>query len=333
MTDDNAFKRKARKHQQATGDSYTRARRQVDDQRADTADATPTATLLKLLDETTSLGPSAPALQIPAGLQPDGTPIWLDLRDEHEGGSGPHGLITGTTGSGKSTALMSLIFALCIRHSPDEVQLILGDPRKHSIADTFADFPHVRACFTDLERVDRSATEFVDTIRSVLAERTRILADAGPNGAPFDTISDYHQAHAAPNSTLPALPFLIVVVDDVYTLHRSRPTLLDALDVLTRKGRALGVHLLASTSRISSPRPLFDNTTCHIVLRTATEAESRRLLGTVEAAHLPAARPGAGWLVTKGNQTSVAFNGFHPSRSAISAAARRFAPATQQQPG
>ena len=81
MTDANAFKRKARKHQQATGDSYTRARRQVDVNHANDNDAAPTDTLLTLLTEPTTEA-TPPTLRIPLGLQADGTPVWLDLRDE-----------------------------------------------------------------------------------------------------------------------------------------------------------------------------------------------------------------------------------------------------------
>ena len=322
MTDDNAFKRKARKHQQATGDSYMRARRQVDVNHANTNAAAPTNTLLTLLAE-----PTTEALRIPLGLQADGTPVWLDLRDEADGGNGPHGLIVGTTGSGKTTALTSLTFALCTRYSPEQVQFILADPRKHSGFDDFADYPHVRATFTDLERVEDAATTLVDTIRGVLDERARTLHDLRRTGSPFDTIGDYQRGHTEPSADPTALPFIFVVVDDLSALCRHRPDVADSLTALTRKGRALGVHLVASTATIGHPLPrdLFDNLVFRITLRTTTEAESRRMIGTPAAAHLPSDRRGVGWITAAPGANPLQFTGFHPSRSVITAASRRSA--------
>lgn len=143
MSTDNSRKKQARRLQPATGMPYTRALRQVATDHSGMAAAPSATTLLNLLGIENTLGAHrtfpatskrAPTndirlrhrgelLPIPLGLAPDGTPVWLDLRDTEAGGNGPHGVLIGTAGSGKSTALHSLAFALCALHSPQTIQL------------------------------------------------------------------------------------------------------------------------------------------------------------------------------------------------------------------
>lgn len=324
MTDSNGFKARARKHQKATGVSYTRALRQVDNDRAASQKPDTTRTLLDLLQDCTA-DPAHPPLRVPLGLQPDGSPVWLDLRNESDGGHGPHGIITGVGGAGKSVALASLVFAMCAQHTPDVVQIILAESQGNGTFDDFSDYPHVAATFTNLEDDAGAATEFVDRIRALLDVRSRALHDAGmrTDGAPLSHISDYHGLGA----DLPALPDVIVVIDDVPALLRRHPHLGTHIENLTRRGRAVGVHLVCTAGSHSTTfRTLLgQNFTWRITLRTATEAESRRVTGTSDAAHIPPNQPGFGYFVPGPGAPPIPFQAFHPSRSVIAAAGRRLA--------
>lgn len=82
-----------------------------------------------------------PLLRVPLGLRDGGTPLWLGLKEEGDGGNGPHGLLAGTTGSGKSTALQSIVFSLCAQYSPELVQVMLIYTKDRSSFDDFTVLP------------------------------------------------------------------------------------------------------------------------------------------------------------------------------------------------
>lgn len=86
-------------------------------------------------------------LRVPLGLGVGGSPVWLDLKDEADGGVGPHGVMIGATGSGKSVALQAMLAGLCARHSPDLLQLVLVDDVDSTVFDELANYPHTEARF------------------------------------------------------------------------------------------------------------------------------------------------------------------------------------------
>lgn len=168
----NSFKKQARRRQKATGESYMRARRQVaNNSPAAAAGAVPgsagEARLLSLLD----LGSAGAAdvsalwtsrdlpvgtgesvilddvLRVPFGLGAGGAPVWLDLKDDAAGGVGPHGVMIGATGSGKSTALQSMLVGLCAQHSSDLLQLVLVDDGDSTVFDELANYRHTEVRF------------------------------------------------------------------------------------------------------------------------------------------------------------------------------------------
>lgn len=168
MSSDNARKKNARRHQAATGDSYTRSRRLANERASEpplsAEDVARAAEVLALLNIESSGGTpdlteawktdaahavarstdTTPLLHVPLGLQPDGSALALALGHKTGEFAGSHGILIGTTGSGKTTALQSLVFALCARYSPEMVQLILIGAKPHSSAFTpFADYPHI----------------------------------------------------------------------------------------------------------------------------------------------------------------------------------------------
>ena len=201
-------------------------------------------------------------------------PVQVDLcRD------GPHALVAGTTGSGKSELLQTLITGLALAHPPDRCSFLLVDYKGGAAFAEAARLPHTVGVLTDL---DGPATE--RALRSLGAEllrRERLLAA--------------HQVNdlaALPEDV--ALARLVIVVDEFATLAEELPTFLPGLVGIAQRGRSLGVHLVLATQRpggVVSPE-IRANCTLRICLRTTDEADSRDVLGLPDAAHLPVGRPG-----------------------------------------
>lgn len=158
-----------------------RARRQLDDAGKDGAlPAASQQRLLSLLglrqggvpDVTTLWARPLPAetnahLRAPVGLQADGAPVWLDLRDGFSGGDGPHGLLLGTTGTGKSTVLQTLLFGLCAQNSPEFLQVLLISGKGEAAFTNFVDYPQV-ATVAD-------GSDYKEVLSALVADRAEAL--------------------------------------------------------------------------------------------------------------------------------------------------------------
>ncbi|WP_342314650.1 hypothetical protein LIX17_25730 (plasmid) [Mycobacterium avium subsp. hominissuis] len=158
-----------------------RARRQLDD--ADKDGASPTASQQRLLsllglgqgdipDVTTLWARPLPEetnahLRTPIGLKVDGSPVWLDLREGFSGGDGPHGVLSGTTGTGKTTVLQSLLFGLCAQNSPDNLQVMLISGKGETAFTNFADYPHVTTV--------PDGSDYTELLSALIADRIETL--------------------------------------------------------------------------------------------------------------------------------------------------------------
>jgi S-DNA-T family DNA segregation ATPase FtsK/SpoIIIE len=205
-------------------------------------------------------------------------PLTVDLCRE-----GPHALIAGTTGSGKSELLQTLIAGLALQHPPDRCSFLLVDYKGGAAFAEAATLPHTVGLVTDL---DAQTTE--RALRSLGAELTRreqLLA-----------AHDAVDIAALPDAV--ALARLVIVVDEFATLAEELPAFVPGLISIAQRGRSLGVHLVLATQRPSgvvSPE-IRANCTLRICLRTTDEADSRDVLGTTDAAHLPVDLPGRAFL-------------------------------------
>ncbi|MBZ5736052.1 hypothetical protein K8Z61_16275 [Nocardioides sp. TRM66260-LWL] len=236
-----------------------------------------------------------PRLEVMLGLDPAGSPVTLDLREAADGGQGPHGLLVGATGSGKSALLRSLVLDLAASHPPERLALGLIDFKGGAAFADLVGLPHVAGLATnlagDLALVDRLAS----ALTTEVAERQQRLSDAGR----LPSLGAW-----TPETTLvhgPPPPRLLLVVDELGELLVARPDLLDVLTALGRVGRSLGIHLLVSTQRWEEGRlhGLEAHLSYRIALRTFSETESRAVLGLPDAARLPRA-PGHGLLRADG---------------------------------
>ncbi|MCC2312889.1 FtsK/SpoIIIE domain-containing protein [Cellulomonas xiejunii] len=215
-------------------------------------------------------------LVTPVGTGPGGTPAVLDLvRD------GPHALVAGTTGAGKSELLTTVVLGLALTHPPRRLAVLLVDFKGGTGLGPLARLPHVVEHVHDLDLA--AARRTLVGLRAELHRREHVLAHAGRTD-----VADLDPA--AP--TTPAR--LLVVVDELRALVDDVPDAAATLSRLAAQGRALGVHLLLATQRPAGavPADLRANLGLRIALRVAEEDDSRDVVGCPDAAHLDPASPG-----------------------------------------
>jgi DNA segregation ATPase FtsK/SpoIIIE, S-DNA-T family len=231
-------------------------------------------------------------LRVPVGVNSVGKPLVLDLKEAALGGMGPHGLVVGATGSGKSELLRTLVTALAITHPPEQLAFVLVDFKGGATFAGMSDLPHVAGTITnlqdDLAMVDRMHAALFGEQR----RRQELLRAAGN----LASIHEYRQRAAAGDDLQP-LPFLLVIVDEFSELLTARPEFIDLFVAIGRLGRSLGVHLLFASQRLDEGRlrGLESHLSYRIGLRTFSAAESRAVLGVPDAHALPAI-PGSAYL-------------------------------------
>lgn len=224
------------------------------------------------------LAPRSTRAHMGVGL--DGTFV-IDLERD-----GPHGLVAGTTGSGKSELLQTLVASLAVANRPDEINFVLVDYKGGSAFAECADLPHTVGMVTDLDThlVERALT----SLNSELRRREHILADIGAKDLP-----DYLDRRAL-DPALPPLPRLVIVIDEFASMVRELPDFVTGLVNLAQRGRSLGLHLILATQRPSGAvsADIRANTTLRIALRTTDATESRDIIDAPDSANLSPSTPG-----------------------------------------
>ncbi|MFJ5952507.1 type VII secretion protein EccCa [Streptomyces noursei] len=234
----------------------------------------------------------ADRLHVPIGVDQDGNPVVLDLKEASQGGMGPHGLCVGATGSGKSELLRTLVLGLAATHSPEALNFVLADFKGGASFAGLADLPHVSALITNLNEDLALVDRMHDAITGELVRRQELLHTAGN----FTGISDYEKAREA-GAPLEPLPTLLLVLDEFSELLAARPDFLHIFLQIGRIGRSLGMHLLLATQRLETGRlhGLDTYLSYRLALRTFSAQESQAVLGTPDAYYLRRL-PGAGLL-------------------------------------
>ncbi|GAB2886093.1 type VII secretion protein EccCa [Streptomyces mayteni] len=236
--------------------------------------------------------PMRDRLRVPIGVSADGGLLELDVKESAQNGMGPHGLLVGATGSGKSELLRTLVSGMAATHSPEQLNFVLVDFKGGATFAGMAELPHVAAVITNLE----DDLTLVDRMREALSgemnRRQEVLRDAGN----LVSVRDYERARQR-GAPLPPLPSLFVVVDEFSELLAQKPDFADLFVQIGRLGRSLGLHLLLASQRLDAGRlrGLEAHLSYRIGLRTFSEAESRTAIGVPDANHLPSA-PGHGYL-------------------------------------
>jgi DNA segregation ATPase FtsK/SpoIIIE, S-DNA-T family len=230
-------------------------------------------------------------LQVPIGITEEGQVVELDLKESAQGGMGPHGLLIGATGSGKSELLRTLILGLAATHSSEVLNLVLVDFKGGATFLNMDQLPHTSAVITnlagELELVDRMQ----DALNGEVIRRQELLHESG-----YASLFDYEKARSA-GANLTPLPTLLLVVDEFSELLASKPDFIELFVTIGRVGRSLGVHLLLASQRLDEGRihRVEGHLSYRIALRTFSSMESRSVIGSAAAYELPT-QPGNGYL-------------------------------------
>ena len=230
-------------------------------------------------------------MQVPIGVTEDGEVIELDLKESAQGGMGPHGLIIGATGSGKSELLRTLVCALAATHSSEILNLVLVDFKGGATFIGMELLPHTSAVITNLADELPLVDRMQDALNGELNRRQELLRASG-----YASLFDYEKARTAGAQLVP-FPVLLVIVDEFSELLSSKAEFMDLFVSIGRLGRSLGVHLLLASQRLDEGRisRVEGHLSYRIGLRTFSSMESRAVIGVSSAYELPP-EPGNGFL-------------------------------------
>ena len=236
--------------------------------------------------------PARELLKAPFGINPSGEPVILDFKESALEGMGPHGLVVGATGSGKSELLRTIVTALAIRHPPEWLAFVLVDFKGGATFAGMADLPHVAGMITNLEDDLTMVDRFHAALLGELRRRQELLKAAGN----LASIHEYRQRREA-GADLEPMPALLVIVDEFSELLHAKPDFIDMFVSIGRLGRSLGMHLLLASQRLEEGRlrGLESHLSYRIALRTFNAMESRIAIGRPDAFELPPV-PGSGFL-------------------------------------
>ncbi|TMR09291.1 FtsK/SpoIIIE domain-containing protein, partial [Nonomuraea zeae] len=206
------------------------------------------------------------------GVGPDG-PFSVDLKLD-----GPHGLIAGTTGAGKSELLQTLICSLAVANRPDQLTFVLIDYKGGAAFKECVRLPHTVGMVSDLD--GHLTQRALDSLAAEIRRRERLLLSAGAKD-----IDDY---------TGDGMPRLVLIIDEFAALVAELPDFVTGLVDIARRGRSLGIHLILATQRPAGvvTADIQANTSLRIALRVTEPAESSDVIDQPDAAHISKSTPG-----------------------------------------
>lgn len=217
------------------------------------------------------------SLAVPIGARAAEDFVDLDL---HEKAHGPHGLVAGTTGSGKSETIQTYILSLAVNFHPHEVGFLLIDYKGGGMANLFAKLPHLLGTITNLDK--QESMRAMASIKSELNRRQKIFGEHGVNH-----INDYNKLFRMGKADEP-LPHLLLISDEFAELKKEQPEFMAELDSASRIGRSLGVHLILATQKPSGvvDPQIWSNSKFRICLKVQNAADSKEMLHTADAANI-----------------------------------------------
>lgn len=241
-------------------------------------------------------------LAVPLGLRGTDDIVELNL---HERAHGPHGLVAGTTGSGKSEIIQSFLLSLAVNFAPDDVGFLPIDFKGGGMANTLAGLPHLLGSITNLDGA--ASARALASIRAELQKRQRLFAQFEVNH-----INGYTRLYKQGRSSAARadgreypskpLPHLFLVSDEFAELKANQPEFMDGLVSTARIGRSLGVHLILATQKPSGvvDDQIWSNSRFKLALKVADVSDSNEIVKTPDAASI--VEPGRAYLQVGNNE-------------------------------
>lgn len=230
------------------------------------------------------------SMAAPIGVTTNGL-ISLDLHDKAHG---PHGLVAGTTGSGKSEILQTYILSMATLFHPYEVGFVIIDFKGGGMVNQFKDLPHLLGAITNIDgkEIDRS----LKSIKAELQKRQRLFAEAEVNH-----IDKYIRKFKSGEVATP-LPHLILIVDEFAELKAEQPEFMKELISAARIGRSLGVHLILATQKPSGQvnEQIWSNSRFKLCLKVQSQEDSNEVLKSPLAAEIK--EPGRAYMQVGNNE-------------------------------
>ncbi|HEO2878282.1 TPA: type VII secretion protein EssC [Streptococcus agalactiae] len=217
------------------------------------------------------------SLAVPLGLRGQDDIVYLNL---HEKAHGPHGLVAGTTGSGKSEIIQSYILSLAVNFHPHDVAFLLIDYKGGGMANLFKDLPHLLGTITNLDGAQ--SMRALVSINAELKRRQRLFAKADVNH-----INQYQKKYKLGEVSEP-MPHLFLISDEFAELKSNQPEFMKELVSTARIGRSLGIHLILATQKPSGvvDDQIWSNSRFKLALKVADRGDSIEMLHTPDAAEI-----------------------------------------------
>lgn len=243
------------------------------------------------------------SMAAPLGVSKTGV-VSLDLHDKAHG---PHGLVAGTTGSGKSEILQTYILAMATLYHPYEIGFVIIDFKGGGMVNQFKELPHLMGAITNIDgkEINRS----LKSIKAELQKRQRLFADADVNH-----IDKYIKKFKAGEVSTP-LPHLIIIVDEFAELKAEQPEFMKELISAARIGRSLGVHLILATQKPSGQvnEQIWSNSRFKLCLKVQSQEDSNEVLKSPLAAEIK--EPGRAYLQVGNNEIFELFQSAYSGAS------------------
>ena len=227
------------------------------------------------------------SLRAPIGIDSSGMLIYLDIHEKYHG---PHGLIAGSTGSGKSEFIITYVLSLAINYHPDDLAFIIIDYKGGGLAGAFekrdAKLPHLIGTITNIDTADLQRS--LDSIQSELRRR-QVIFNKARNLTEEGTIDIYKYQEMFHNKLVSEpIPHLLIICDEFAELKQQQPEFMDELISVARIGRSLGVHLILSTQKPAGivNDQIRSNSKFGICLKVQEKEDSLDVIKKPDAAYL-----------------------------------------------